>query len=211
MNQLLKFEQEKSNLSADLNNQNIDIYEMIARELHDKLGPHLSAIQININELDKPNGNIEIGQIKSQVSSLLVLFKEIITDLRNQNINNLKIIDAVQEISKVHKSKCRIITEYQTDNSLELSIENQFASILMEAVNNALKHSEGDQIQVYWFNYDGNATLEVIDNGIGFENSEIEKTSFGIKGMQERAELIGGDLSIRSTEQGTVVQCTLTK
>jgi signal transduction histidine kinase len=75
--------------------------------------------------------------------------------------------------------------------------------VMQEALNNALKHSGGDTVRVTLQNAGGRIRMRVEDDGLGFDpDKEVESrdplTGYGLQGMRDRAEIIGGRLSIDS-------------
>jgi signal transduction histidine kinase len=82
--------------------------------------------------------------------------------------------------------------------------------IVQEALTNVRKHAKASRVKLTLREADGHVTLEIEDDGRGFASqpsqSQRTPTSFGLTGMAERASLIGGELSVRSTPgRGTVV------
>ena len=90
-----------------------------------------------------------------------------------------------------------------------------FYRVLQEAVNNAVKHSRADTINIRFRKREAHFELEVEDNGSGFDLSEAfgrqdRLSGFGLKSMQERAEMCGGVLNVHTQPgEGTFVRVTL--
>lgn len=83
--------------------------------------------------------------------------------------------------------------------------------IAQEAVNNAIKHSQCNQIEMRLSSGDGRLHLEVCDNGVGFDSNEIGRKGMGMRTMKYRADMIEASLNIaRAAEGGTCVYCSLT-
>jgi signal transduction histidine kinase len=83
--------------------------------------------------------------------------------------------------------------------------------VMQEALNNALKHSAAAKVLVSLENVDGCIRLRVADDGCGFDaQSEMDSsdplTGYGLRGMVDRAEVVGGTLTIDARSgQGTSV------
>ncbi len=87
-------------------------------------------------------------------------------------------------------------------------VEEGLYRIAIEALNNALKHADATEVTVRLQRTGGGVTLEVRDNGCGFDASRMdERRGVGLKSMRERAERMGGTLVVESAPgEGTKVQ-----
>ena len=82
---------------------------------------------------------------------------------------------------------------------------------VQEALNNAIKHSEATLIKIKLDYIEDEMRLTILDNGKGFNKEEIEADSnrgSGLRNMQNRTRMIGGELSINGTS-GTEIQISL--
>src|SRR6266545_250385 len=85
------------------------------------------------------------------------------------------------------------------DRPLSQEIQAQLIRIIQEALSNVRKHARARQVRVGLSEREGEVTLEVSDDGQGFAANEIpEITQHGLRGMRERAEMIGADFQIIS-------------
>ena len=94
---------------------------------------------------------------------------------------------------------------------MPVEVETNLLRIGQEAVNNAVKHAQAKRIDV-GLNFDTrNVRLSIRDDGRGFNpNDQIADGHFGLIGMRERAEQIGGILTIESAyEHGTQILVTI--
>ena len=95
------------------------------------------------------------------------------------------------------------------------SIATQLYRIAQESLNNALKHSKANNIQISLSQQARRIVLEVSDNGIGFESDAkpsvpAAEGGLGLRIMEYRASILGGDLKIKKNgSQGTTVRCTV--
>ncbi len=95
---------------------------------------------------------------------------------------------------------------------LPLEVEGAMFIIIQEAVNNARKHAGPSEVTIYLYQEEGQMIASVRDRGQGFNLAAVESTyntrgSLGLKNMRERAELIGGECRIRTSEgEGTTVE-----
>jgi signal transduction histidine kinase len=78
--------------------------------------------------------------------------------------------------------------------------------IVVEALNNSLKHSRATNLQVVLRSRDHRFELDVVDNGKGFNPSQTDVGGLGLKNLRARADLLGGTLKIESEpSKGTSV------
>jgi signal transduction histidine kinase len=93
--------------------------------------------------------------------------------------------------------------------ALSPSLENEVLRVAQEALANAVRHSGAARAAVDLRYHPNELTLTVCDNGIGFQATDTTlpaKGHFGLQGMRERADQIGGTLNVESSpESGTTV------
>ena len=115
-------------------------------------------------------------------------------------------LDAVEERAGVN---VRLLTEDW--RRLSAIAEEALYRIAQEALNNALKHSGASMVTIILSGNPDGADLEVNDNGIGFDPESVKrKGGIGLLSMQQRAERLGGGLTIRSAPgEGTSITVRL--
>ena len=86
-----------------------------------------------------------------------------------------------------------------------------FYKIILEAINNASKHSKGTVIKVVILGSQDKILARIQDNGVGIDKNTIkDNPGMGLRIMKHRASLIGASLDVRpGTSTGTVLTCTL--
>ncbi len=83
-------------------------------------------------------------------------------------------------------------------------LETALFRVAQEALNNALRHSQSSEVHVELGTRDGHVGVAVRDKGIGFDPARVEEKRFGLRGIRERARLLGGKANIDSAPgQGT--------
>ncbi len=80
--------------------------------------------------------------------------------------------------------------------------------LVQEALSNVAKHARANRVRVTVAESEGELLIEVQDDGAGYDTS-ASSGGFGLMGMRERVELAGGELSVDSGEQGTIVRASL--
>jgi len=85
-------------------------------------------------------------------------------------------------------------------------LETTVFRIVQESLNNACRHSQSEKVRISLVQVGDRVRLEVQDWGIGFDPETVDKSRFGLEGIQERARLVGGHASIESSPgEGTRV------
>jgi PAS domain S-box-containing protein len=186
----------------------------IARELHDEIGQLLTAMKINLQFLQKDSGHPlnqdsmaqrltdQLGLIDTAIQQI----RAISLDLRPSMLDDLGLVPAIRWFMDQQAQRSGIKTIVEEDSipeHLDPAIENSCYRVLQEAVNNILKHAEAKQIRVLIQVKSDELHMLIQDDGKGFD---VEKAralaaqgkSFGLLGMQERLELIGGRFTIYS-------------
>jgi signal transduction histidine kinase len=92
-------------------------------------------------------------------------------------------------------------------------VEQGVYRVAQEALANVVNHALAHQISVQWIQNNGQLTLKIADDGCGFEPYRVDTgCHFGLKGMRERAEMIGAVLTVASKPgKGTTVYLTVNK
>jgi PAS domain S-box-containing protein len=186
----------------------------VAREIHDELGQALTAIMIEVNSLSH-----ELPADKKQQSeSTLKLVEETIQSVRRISTELRPVIlDAVGLVAAVEwaaeEFEVRTGTEVHLDLPQDKDVIDQrrdtvLFRIFQETLTNVARHANATDVNVRLTKEDGSVTLEVHDNGKGVREEQLSAGgSLGILGMQERALLLGGELTITGGPgKGTTVR-----
>jgi PAS domain S-box-containing protein len=190
----------------------------IAREMHDELGQILTVLRMDLSlmgirfgELD-PALRTEVQVMKEQVDRALQRVHDVVTSLRPEALN-FGLVPAIewlcQEFSRVNLLPCKF------DPQENLNVDDSRAvvifRIVQESLTNITRHAKPSLVNVRLGRHGHDLQLEVRDNGCGFDAQlAVQKRSFGLLGMRERAISLGGRLEITSVPGlGTVVALTI--
>ena len=222
---LNKTQQKLKQFAAHLQEVREEEKKILAREIHDELGQILVALKIDLGLLKQKvfrklenTGSedvlIKFDHLYVLVDDTIKTTRKIMTNLRPELLDLLGLIEAVKqycnEFQERHKINC-IFSCCIT--SLNLSSQQAVALFRMvqESLTNVAKHSKATQVNITLVYDDDKLTLEIIDNGVGFdENQKARSDSYGMIGMKERVFLLEGELSIISKpNEGTTVRIEL--
>jgi two-component system, NarL family, sensor histidine kinase UhpB len=179
----------------------------IAHALHDETGQDLTAVLLHLGRLkqrfrDDSSVTSIIDPMHNALSSAITSMRRIINDLRPLALDDLGFVAAARElIQNVEKaSGVAIDLMIEGEPSLLTAAEQtNLYRTLQEALSNVVRHANATEIHVTFVCLDWTARLEVRDNGNGFDAMALNRrTSYGLLGMQERAQLLGGQFEMRS-------------
>jgi two-component system, NarL family, sensor histidine kinase UhpB len=186
----------------------------LARDLHDEIGPLLFAVNVDLasirqqNELrSNPAIALRIDAIRDAISQMQKHVKSILGRLRPPTLLDLSPAHAVDNLIVFWQARYPsvIFAVDMPADSFGPAIDEQIYRIVQESLNNALRHGRPKHIAIaVQLNADGFITVDVSDDGIGFQTSD--GGGFGLLGMRERVQSLGGTLSARNRpDRGGVI------
>jgi two-component system sensor histidine kinase UhpB len=198
---LARLERERRDSARRALSAQEDERRRIARELHDEVGQVLTAVVL---QLDR--GKIE--EAREAVLSSLEDVREIARRLRPEALDDLGLASALTALTnEVRRSGLEV--ERSIDPRVPaLSDEEELViyRVAQEALTNALRHASAGAARVTLAERDGHVELAIRDDGQGFDVA-TQPEGAGLRGMRERAVLIGARLDVESVRgEGTTVR-----
>jgi signal transduction histidine kinase/ligand-binding sensor domain-containing protein len=190
----------------------------IAREIHDTLAQGFVGVSVQLELTAHLLAQSRVGEASQQVDRTRDLVREglvdarrSIWDLRATGTLPLRLTRLVEQSATEHlKTNIDIGGTYR---ALSPSLENEVLRVAQEALANAVRHSGAARVALDLRYHPNELTLTVCDNGIGFQATDTTlpaKGHFGLQGMRERADQIGGTLNVESSpENGTKVRLSV--
>ncbi|HAT33024.1 MAG TPA: two-component sensor histidine kinase [Janthinobacterium sp.] len=187
----------------------------IAREIHDDLGGNLTAIKMALAMLAKrlpPESTALLDKaayLDELVDRSIEAVHRISLDLRPSMLD-LGIVAALEWQSQEFQTQtgvpCHFVSN-QKEIELDLDQATTLFRIFQEALTNIAKHAHASRVTVRLARLRHHISLKITDNGAGIRQSDRAKPkSFGIRGMAERANALGGSLTLsHAAGGGTVV------
>ncbi|MEO3678527.1 histidine kinase [Rheinheimera sp. FR7-31] len=172
----------------------------IARNLHDLVGHHLTALTIQLQVA----GHLSSGEAKTHVDKCHQLAKLLLADVREavstmRQYADVSLLDAVQPLAALIPEQLKVRLQIPADIMLhDLQQAQHVLCIVQEAISNSLKHSGASEMQITACISDGNLQLTLSDNG---KVKPQWRPGNGITGMQERAAECGGSLTVNTVQQ----------
>lgn len=188
----------------------------IAREIHDDIGGALTAVKFDLAWIARHAGE---GPVAERVSQRVQQAMEAIGmahEATQRIMHNLRpaileqgLLPALQWMTDRFAKRTGLHTSFRT-NQEQLVLPDALPLVAyrfaQETLTNVSKHAQATEVSVDLTLAGGVLSLEVSDNGRGLDQEDLDKArSFGIRGLRERAETVGGWVDISSGPQGTTL------
>jgi signal transduction histidine kinase len=188
----------------------------LARELHDELGALLTAAKLDVARLrsklgDQPEQMSRLAHLTQALNDGIALKRRIIEDLRPSALTNLGLTTALDILCREMADRLAlpIVAELEP---LELSPPADLTvyRFVQEALTNVGKYANAAEVHVRLALQDEGVTVEVSDDGVGFDLEASMVGHHGLTGMRFRVESTGGRMFVGSAPgDGTTLRATL--
>ncbi len=186
----------------------------IADDLHDTLGSLLSATKLKLSAIEETS--VRPGQEKEELKEVLTLLDEAMQEMKNiaynimpATLSRLGLIAALQSLFNriSHQSVIHInYTTYGFSERLNETAELGIYQVVLEAMNNIVKHAHAKNATVQLVRYDHHINITIEDDGRGFDAERENTTGNGLNNMQSRIKNLGGTIDIDSQPgRGTTI------
>ena len=218
--ELRRSKEELHELAAAANQLREHEQRRIARELHDELAQALTGIKMDVawikNKLPAAPSPIaeKLKSLEALLDNTVAATRRISSDLRPMMLDDLGLVPAtewlVQNFTQHTGIRCELAIA-----TAKLDLQDPEATtvyrILQESLTNIAKHAKASSVEVTLAHSDGEISIGVRDNGVGFApDSPRKQNSYGLIGLRERAYLLGGKVQIESAPgQGTYIEVRL--
>ncbi|MEI8205802.1 MAG: PAS domain S-box protein, partial [Kiritimatiellales bacterium] len=191
----------------------------IARELHDDIGQILTAIKIDLSVVEsgcRCQGDLKnkMGGIQQMLRTGIESIHSLCRQLRPGALDDLDLSDALEGLiddwKKRNQVECALYADVD-DEMLSDGVKTAAFRVTQEALTNISRYAQASKVEVNLVADEQAFNITITDDGLGMEPGAADKpTSFGLLGMRERVEALGGTLSIESSPgKGTRIEATL--
>jgi len=188
----------------------------LARELHDTLAHTLSGLAVQLEAIlavwdsIPPKAHRMLNQALATTRAGLDETRRTLQDLRAAPLEDLGLPLAIHRLANNAAARGGLSLDLDVPaqiTNLSPEKEQTYYRVAQEALENVTRHADARRVTVSLRRTGDQLILEVADDGTGFvAEADSPDDQLGIKGMRERAELIGGKLEVRSREgQGTTI------
>jgi signal transduction histidine kinase len=192
-----------------------------ARELHDETLQSLGGLRMLLGATLRSRGDLTQTRAAVQtgieeVQGVIDGLRGLITELRPAALDELGLEAALDALLDRHRhagsftlaSDLSLRDPTASGCRLDRELESTAYRLVQEALTNIAKHAGAEHVGVSALESDTRLTLEVTDDGNGFDPNRAE-AGFGLTGMRERVTLARGSLTITSDQSGTIVRACL--
>ena len=180
----------------------------VARELHDETGQALSSLLLSLSllemEVDRPEVILaRVTDLENMVDEMLENLHRLAMNLRPASLDLLGLVPALEHHVELFGRQHDINTQFAAmglgDKRLPSSMETAIYRIVQEALTNVVRHAHASRVDVLLEQRDDQIVTIIEDDGIGFDSEAVAKGGrLGLFGIRERAEMLGGTLTIES-------------
>jgi signal transduction histidine kinase len=194
-----------------------DERKRIARELHDDTAQSLAVLVMGLEGATaavKAGKTPRLDEVKALAVHTIEEINRLIRDLRPSVLDDLGLLAAIRWYAERHLAERGISVRCEfekLDRRLPPAFEAAVFRVCQEAMSNILRHAQAEAVLIQVGPKDGALRIEIEDDGRGFDTAEAaantERPPFGLMGIRERVELLGGKVSIDSAPgQGTRIE-----
>ena len=196
----------------------------LARELHDIIGQSLTAVIMTTTAVESSlpptltSGKEKLANVRSIAAQALQDLRNLIFDLRPEVLDDLGLALALRSQAKKFLEPAGVQVRLRSaglKDQLPAEVETAIFRVVQEAITNIARHSKADTALIQCAERDGNLTIEIEDDGEGFDMASLpppgsRQRGLGLLGMRERVELLGGTLEVDSAPgQGVRIMLTV--
>lgn len=189
----------------------------LARDLHDSIKQQLFTISITTAAAQKhlPHNPKEastlLNDVRQSTQGALVEMNALLQQLSPTPLAQVGLVQALTEQADAlgHRTEAAVSTKFEPlpeDEQIPTGVQETLFRIAQEGLSNVARHARADQVWLRLFVQNGHLTLELEDDGAGFDGTAVT-SGMGIPNMQNQAAELGGTLTIQSEPSiGTTIR-----
>jgi signal transduction histidine kinase len=180
----------------------------LSRELHDRAGQAMTALNLGLAALKRecdlsPEYEARIEELLQTANHVMEDLHQLAVSLRPVALDRYGLLPALEQLvaafRKQNGTEVEIVTSGLDGARLPDEVETALYRIVQESLTNITRHAQAGRVGIILSRFDDRIRLIVEDDGRGFDVSDaMQKGRLGLVGMRERAEMVGGVLTIES-------------
>jgi signal transduction histidine kinase len=185
----------------------------IAHALHDEAGQLLAAVHLSLDQVTRDvdaSAQERLREVKGLLEEVDQQMRHLSHELRPTILDDLGLVPAIEFLSEgvAKRSGLRISFRSSKGNRLPAPLETTLYRVVQEALNNVAKHARATSVKIRLRSSGKTVYCSIVDDGVGFNprgsKVEAQERGFGLLGMREKLQPLGGALRIESAPgQGT--------
>lgn len=214
---------ERERLEGDLRNQAAELAASqerahLARELHDSVTQALFSMGLTLRtleillETDTEAARSKVAELRELQQDALAEMRTLIFELRPSSLESDGLVQALRTHATAvqRRTGLTIVVDAEPIDRLPLAAEEALYRIGQEALHNVVKHANASSAAIRIARERDAVTLAVSDDGAGFDPDAVPRLHFGLIGMRQRMDLVGGELRVESRPgRGTKIEASV--
>lgn len=182
--------------------------QRLARGLHDEVGQSMTAVLLQLKRLAanaNPEQRTQLAEAQEVVKTSLDDIRRLAQELRPELLDHLGLASALAELASGFEQRTHVRVQRQLERDLpplDPQAELVLYRVAQESLTNIARHAQANQVLLSLERGQGSIVLGVIDNGQGFDPEHVE--GGGLRGIRERALIVGGAVAIKPGPDGGV-------
>jgi PAS domain S-box-containing protein len=206
---------ERERLEGDLRSQAAELAASqerahLARELHDSVTQALFSMGLTLRTMellldtDPDAARTKVAELRELQKDALAEMRTLIFELRPSSLESDGLVQALRTHATAvqRRTGLTIVVDAEPIDRLPLASEEALYRIGQEALHNVVKHANASSATLRIATEDDRVLLSVTDDGVGFEPDKVPRLHFGLIGMRQRVDLVGGELRVESKAGG---------
>jgi two-component system sensor histidine kinase UhpB len=182
--------------------------QRLARGLHDEVGQSMTAVLLQLKQLRataNPEQLVQLREAQEIVKRSLDDAHRLAQELRPELLDHLGLGSALAELAGGFEQRTQVLVRQQLERDLpplDPNVELALYRIAQESLTNVARHAQASEVVFSLERGNGSVVLRVIDDGRGFQPGQVE--GGGLRGIRERALIVGGAAAIKPGPNGGV-------
>ncbi|MGE5378228.1 MAG: sensor histidine kinase [Bacteroidota bacterium] len=187
----------------------------LARELHDAVTQTLFAASLiaemlpEMWETDETEARKSTEELRQLTRGALAEMRTLLFELRPAALSQARLSDLLKQLSEavMGRKGLPIHLDIIGDWEIPCDVKVEIYRIAQESLNNVVKYARATRVEIHVRLEAGRVSMEIRDNGLGFDTACVRPSSLGLRIMRERAEAIQAQLEVASQPgQGTTIR-----
>jgi signal transduction histidine kinase len=179
----------------------------LARDLHDSVTQALysqtlyaEAAARQLTDGDIREASSHVREMRQTAQQALQEMRLLIFELRPPALQEAGLVSALQTRLESVEGRVGLKTDLRVQGDIRLSskVEEGIYWICQEALNNVLKHASAQEVSITLRQDENQFSLQIVDDGVGFDPVNGHPPGMGLRGMSERAEQVSGQMTVTS-------------